>query len=62
MRLIDGFGRSEGRVEVYISKKWGTVQYDPSGYQQEGAAQAICRRLGFYDVANYGPVTDPDFK
>lgn len=49
-------------MEIYLFNQWGTIRYDASGYQQEGTAQAICRQLGFYDVAHYGSVTDLSFK
>jgi hypothetical protein len=37
----------QGRVEIFLQGKWGTVRYDASGHQQVGAAQTICRQLGF---------------
>ncbi len=48
LRLADGAGAFEGRVEVYHNGQWGTVCHD--GWSTDTASIA-CQQLG-YDVAN----------
>ena len=43
MRLVEGFTHREGRVEVCVDGRWGTV----CNNSQEGIAGAACSQLGF---------------
>ena len=43
IRLVDGCTRNEGRVEVCVDGRWGTV----CNNSQKGIAQAVCSQLGF---------------
>ncbi|XP_072020124.1 scavenger receptor cysteine-rich domain superfamily protein-like [Amphiura filiformis] len=50
VRLVNGTGPSEGRLEVYTYKRWGTIPIDPkASYRIPGTdeAQVICQQLGF---------------
>ena len=49
IRLVEGTGPYEGRLEVYIEGKWGTVA-DPLHFSQK-EAKAVCRQLGFPGLA-----------
>ena len=44
VRLVDGSTNYEGRVEICISKAWGTITYF-SGFYNE--AQTVCNQLGY---------------
>ena len=44
IRLVDGSNPTEGRVEVFISGRWGTVCDD--GWDDNGVS-VLCRQLGF---------------
>ncbi|XP_072013194.1 neurotrypsin-like isoform X2 [Amphiura filiformis] len=45
IRLQDGFNSSQGRVEVFVGGKWGTVCDDPLDLVD---AFVVCRQLGFH--------------
>ncbi|XP_033109291.1 deleted in malignant brain tumors 1 protein-like [Anneissia japonica] len=52
VRLIDGDRVSEGRLEVFLYGRWGTVcdkNFDKS------LGELVCRQLGFTEVANVLP-------
>ena len=60
IRLVDGSNINEGRVEVCVDNKWGTVcddQWDASD------AEVVCRQLGYnltgdaYHSAHFGQGT-----
>ena len=44
MRLVDGFTYREGRVEVCVDGRWGTVCGEGWGDTEAGL---VCARLGF---------------
>ena len=44
MRLVGGQSAYEGRVEVCLSQRWGTVTDD--GWSAKDA-QVVCRQVGY---------------
>ena len=44
MRLVGGQSAYEGRVEVCLSQRWGTVADDR---WSTADAQVVCRQLGY---------------
>ena len=47
VRLVDGSGPHEGRVEVCVNEAWGTVcSYSWSTYD----AKVVCRQLGYASI------------
>ncbi|ERE89465.1 macrophage scavenger receptor types I and II [Cricetulus griseus] len=62
VRLVDGSGPHEGRVEVFHQGRWGTVCDDRWDIR---AGQVVCRSLGYQDVqavhkrAHFGQGTGP---
>ena len=51
MRLVGGQSANEGRVEVCLSQRWGTVTGD--GWST-AEAQVVCRQLGYNSLGTYG--------
>lgn len=49
-----------GRVEIFLDRQWGTLRFNDKSHfsEQQGAAQAICRQLGYYDQLKVGNVTN----
>ena len=60
IRLVDGAGNYEGRVEVYFEGEWGTVCDDGFGLTD---GDVVCRSLGYpraaqvYGLARFGQGT-----
>lgn len=44
IRLVDGVTSSQGRVEIYYNRQWGTVCNDD---WSRNDAEVVCRQLGF---------------
>ncbi len=44
VRLRGGSGPHEGRLEVYVNNKWGTVA---AGFVRSNEAEVVCRQLGY---------------
>lgn len=47
LRIIGGPSRNEGRLEVFVNNKWGTVCDD---YWSKNDAKVACRQLKFSDM------------
>ena len=62
VRLVNGSGEHEGRVEIYHAGQWGTVCDD---YWTGDDAEVVCRQLGYtglatgYTRAHFGEGEDP---
>lgn len=44
VRIVDGANNMEGRVEVCVNSRWGTVCHD---YWSQVDANVVCRQLGY---------------
>ena len=53
VRLANMTEAKSGRLEIFLSRQWGTVCSD--GFTK-GAALAACRQLGYYDQSTFGTV------
>ncbi|XP_071482925.1 scavenger receptor cysteine-rich domain-containing protein DMBT1-like [Diadema antillarum] len=60
IRLVDGSSQFEGRIEVLVDNRWGTVCNDE---WDDADADVACRQLGFGPAADplrsFGPGTGP---
>lgn len=62
VRLANGHGAYEGRVEIFMNGQWGTVDEDPWDNNDAGV---VCRQLGYmyggiaYRSAHFGEGSGP---
>ena len=58
IRLVDGESQYEGRIEVYVDGKWGTIcsAFGFSGFYE---GRVVCRHLGweFVGLQNFRPAS-----
>ena len=47
VRLVEGESETEGRVEVCINKRWGTICRDTRWSDED--ATTVCRQLGYWE-------------
>ena len=47
VRLVEGESETEGRVEVCINKRWGTICRDARWSDED--AITVCRQLGYWE-------------
>ena len=47
VRLVDGSGPHEGRVEICVNKAWGTIC---SNSWSSFDAKVVCRQLGYTSI------------
>ncbi|XP_071486164.1 scavenger receptor cysteine-rich domain-containing protein DMBT1-like [Diadema antillarum] len=52
IRLVDGLGPHEGRLEIFYVYQWGTVCGDSWDIAE---ASVVCRQLGFANATDYFP-------
>ena len=53
MRLVNGYSASDGRLEICVNKKWGTVCDEKFGSEE---ANTICGALGYKSSGRQPPV------
>lgn len=49
VRLVNGNSPREGRVEICLDNKWGTVCDDS---WDDNSATVVCKQLGYEGIAN----------
>ena len=47
----------QGRVEILLDQKWGTIVYDDIKSDKAGVAHTICRQQGYDSAANFGNIS-----
>ncbi|CAI8023561.1 Scavenger receptor cysteine-rich domain superfamily protein [Geodia barretti] len=47
IRLVGGTNHWEGRVEVFLSREWGTVSFDYYYSRYYSSVPVVCRQLGY---------------
>ncbi|XP_038069875.1 deleted in malignant brain tumors 1 protein-like [Patiria miniata] len=55
VRLVDGATQYEGRVEIHLNGRWGTV-CDTDSDWNNNAANVVCRQLGYGNALSSGKV------
>ena len=57
MKLVEGEAETEGRVEVCINKRWGTICRDTRWSDED--ATTVCRQLGYWEgISNSDSIFD----
>lgn len=53
IRLVEGATDMEGRLEVCLNQRWGTVSHQYYYGWSSDYAQAVCNQLGYSSTGNY---------
>lgn len=61
IRLVGGAHHYEGRLEIFLDGHWGTFCGSDSSQFSMGAAEAVCKQLGFLDQNGFGSVNQIGF-